>query len=119
MGLAIDMTTTIATLALTTCPDVTVAKTIAEALVSERLAACVNRVPGIRSTYIWDGRLQDDDEVLLIIKTTEAQLAAAESRLRALHPYELPEWIVLRVEGGNQAYLDWLTAAVAPQTRIE
>ena len=102
-----------AIIALTTCPDEACAGTIATALVTERLAACVNRVPGVRSTYIWDGRLQDDAEVLLIIKTSDTLLAQVEARLKALHPYELPEWLVLRVEGGSQAYLDWLGAAVA------
>jgi periplasmic divalent cation tolerance protein len=100
-----------AALALTTCPDEAVAKRIAEALVTEGLAACVNRVPGVHSTYIWDGRLQDDTEVLLIIKSTESRLGDVEARLKTLHPYELPEWIVLRVDGGSRAYLDWLSAA--------
>jgi periplasmic divalent cation tolerance protein len=100
-------------IALTTCPNDECAKTIAAALVTERLAACVNRVMGVRSTYIWDGRLQDDAEVLLIIKTTAAQLSGIEAKLKELHPYELPELVLLRIEGGSQAYLDWLCAAVA------
>jgi periplasmic divalent cation tolerance protein len=100
-------------LALSTCPDESTAQSIATALVTERLAACVNRVSGVRSTYIWDGRLQDDAEVLLIIKTTDIQLPKLEARLKALHPYELPEWVVLPIHGGSQAYLDWVCAAVA------
>lgn len=99
-------------IALTTCPDDECAATIARALVTERLAACVNRLSGVRSTYIWDGRLQDDAEVLLIIKTTRDQLPGVEAKLKELHPYELPELVALRVEGGSQAYLDWLRAAV-------
>lgn len=100
-------------IALTTCPDDECAKSIAQTLVTERLAACVNRLADVRSTYIWDGRLQDDAEVLLIIKTTQDQLAGIEARLKELHPYELPELVLLRVEGGSREYLDWLCAAVA------
>ena len=100
-------------IALSTCPDDACARSIAESLVTQRLAACVNRLSGVRSTYIWDGRLQDDAEVLLIIKTTAARLPALEARLKALHPYELPELVLLRVEGGSGAYLDWIRAAVA------
>jgi periplasmic divalent cation tolerance protein len=103
-------------IALTTCPDEDCARSIATTLVTERLAACVNRVPGVRSTYFWDGRLQDDSEVLLIIKTSEARLPDIETRLKALHPYELPELVALRIEGGSQPYLDWLAAGVAKPT---
>ena len=98
--------------ALTSCPDDDCATAIARALVTERLAACVNRLSGVRSTYIWDGRLQDDAEVLLIIKTTQDQMSGIEAKLKELHPYELPELVLLRVEGGSQPYLDWLCAAV-------
>jgi periplasmic divalent cation tolerance protein len=98
--------------ALSTCPDEASARRLAEALVSERLATCVNRVTGIASTYFWDGRLQDDAEILLIIKTTTARLAELEARLRALHPYELPELLVLPVLGGNERYLEWVRTGV-------
>ena len=95
-------------LAFSTCPDETVARRIAEALVSERLAACVNRVAGVRSSYFWDGILQDDGEILLIIKSTSAQLANLQGRLNELHPFELPEFVVTPVTGGNERYLDWI-----------
>jgi periplasmic divalent cation tolerance protein len=101
-----------AVIALSTCPDADTAKRIAETLVTERLAACVNRLANVQSTYIWDGCLQDDAEVLLIIKTTEALLSKAEARVKALHPYELPEWLVLGRIGGSRGYLEWLSAAV-------
>jgi periplasmic divalent cation tolerance protein len=106
-------------IALTTCPNEAVAAEIAKVMVSEQLAACVNRISGVRSTYMWDGRLQDDSEVLLIIKTTRAQLPRLESRLVEVHPYELPELICLPVEGGSQAYLDWVSAAVTMAKRSE
>lgn len=98
--------------ALTTCPDEAVAERIATALVTERLAGCINRIPGIRSTYIWDGRLQDETEILLIMKTTMDRVAALEQRLRELHPYELPEFVVTPPLSGNEQYLDWIRRQV-------
>jgi periplasmic divalent cation tolerance protein len=94
--------------ALTTCPDAETAQQIATALVQERLAACVNQISSVRSTYIWKGELQHDQEVMLIIKTSTAQLATVESRLKALHPYEVPELIAVPVCAGSQSYLDWV-----------
>lgn len=105
--------------ALSTCPDEATARRLAEALVSERLATCVNRVGGVASTYFWDGRLQDDAEILLIIKTTAARLAGLEARLQALHPYELPELVVLPVLGGNERYLQWVRSGVGENSEGE
>jgi len=105
--------------ALSTCPDEATARRLAEALVGERLATCVNRVAGLASTYFWDGRLQDDAEVLLIIKTTAGRLAELEARLQALHPYELPELLVLPVLGGNERYLQWVRTGVGENTEGE
>jgi periplasmic divalent cation tolerance protein len=98
--------------ALSTCPDEATAKSIAQALVSERLATCVNRLAGATSTYFWDGRLQEAAEILLIIKTTAARQAELASRLKALHPYELPELVILPVTGGNEPYLQWVRSGV-------
>ena len=99
-------------LALTTCPDEASAHAIATALVQERLATCVNRVGGLRSTYIWDGRLQDEAEILLIMKTTAARLDQLQARLKSLHPYQLPELLAITVAGGNERYLDWVRMGV-------
>ena len=99
-------------LALTTCPDEASAHAVATALVQERLAACVNRVGGLRSTYIWDARLQDEGEILLIIKTTAGRLDELQARLQSLHPYELPELLAIAVAGGNERYLDWVRKGV-------
>jgi len=104
-------------LAISTCPDEASAQTIATALVSERLAACVNHIGGARSTYFWDGRLQQDTEILLIIKTTLGRLPALKARLTALHPYALPELVALDVPDGNENYLDWVRQGVALPTR--
>jgi periplasmic divalent cation tolerance protein len=91
-----------------TCPNAESAKHLAEALVGESLAACVNRIPGIQSTYRWKGEVTTDAEELLLIKTTAEQFEALKERLLALHPYELPELIAVPVERGHAAYLDWV-----------
>jgi periplasmic divalent cation tolerance protein len=96
-----------------TCPDAASAETIARALVGERLAACVNQLPGLRSVYRWEGRVECGDEVLLVAKTTRDRFDALTARVQALHPYELPEVLAVEVAGGRAAYLDW----VAEQTR--
>jgi periplasmic divalent cation tolerance protein len=92
-----------------TCPDTETAHRIADALVAERLAACVNVLPGLRSVYRWQGAIERADEVLLLIKTVHAQLAPMSARVSALHPYELPELVAVEVAGGLAAYLDWVT----------
>jgi len=99
--------------AFSTAPDVETGARIARALVDERLAACVNLVPGIRSVYRWQGRIEEEGEVLLVIKTREEQLEALAARLCALHPYELPELVALAVAGGLERYLAWVAAEVA------
>ena len=91
-----------------TCPDVASAQKLAEALVGERLAACVNRIPGIASTYRWKTKVVTDSEELLLIKTTTSQFPALKERLLALHPYELPELIAVPVVAGHSPYLDWV-----------
>ncbi|MFK2930395.1 divalent-cation tolerance protein CutA [Dyella agri] len=101
-------------LCLCTCPDAASAQRLAETLVGERLAACVNRVAGVLSTYRWQGEVSTDSEELLLIKTTAGRLDALKARLLELHPYELPELIALPVERGHAAYLAWVRANVAP-----
>lgn len=96
-----------------TCPDAATADRLARALVTERLAACVNVLPGVRSTYRWQGQVETGDEVLLLIKTTADRLDALGARVQALHPYELPEVLAVEAHGGLAPYLDW----VAEQTR--
>jgi len=95
-----------------TCPDATSALAIAEALVDERLAACVNRLPGVASTYRWQGRVTTDAEELLLIKTVASRFEALKGRLLALHPYELPELVAVPVEHAHPAYLAWVRQAV-------
>jgi periplasmic divalent cation tolerance protein len=85
-----------------------VAETIARALVEERLAACVNILPAVQSIYTWKGKTETTSEHLLIIKSTESNYSTIEDRIRALHPYELPEIIAVRLADGLPAYLAWL-----------
>lgn|SRR5262245_51783134 len=96
---------------LVTAPDAEVGARIGRALVEEGLAACVNLLPGVRSIYRFEGALHDDAEVLLILKTRAALAAALAARVRALHPYELPEVIALPVAAGSEPYLDWVSRA--------
>ena len=88
------------------------AETIARTLVDERLAACVNILPGVRSIYRWQGRVADDSEWLLIVKTERRMFAALAERVRALHTYEVAEVIALEIAEGSKAYLDWLAGEV-------
>ncbi|MBE2211966.1 MAG: divalent-cation tolerance protein CutA [Xanthomonadaceae bacterium] len=99
---------------LTTCPDRDTADRIASALVEERLAACVNCLPGIHSTYRWQGAVHRDDELLLLIKTTRDRMDALRTRLVTLHPYELPELLAVESADGLPAYLDWVREQTRP-----
>lgn len=93
---------------LVTCPDRKTAAKVASALVDERLAACVNIVPGITSVYRWEGRIHRDRETLLIIKSRRTLSAALTKRVKELHPYSVPEVIQLNVVSGSGAYLAWV-----------
>src|SRR5258706_9977623 len=84
------------------------AETIARALVEERLAACVNILPPIRSIYRWEGKVTDDREWLLVIKTQSQRFAAVEKKIKALHSYQVPEVIALPILQGSTPYLHWL-----------
>jgi len=95
-----------------TCPDQAMAEGIAEALVADRLAACVNIVPGITSIYRWQGEVQHDSELLLLIKTRGECYPALEARIRELHSYEVPEIIAVPLQRGSESYLAWLDASV-------
>ena len=93
---------------LCTAPDTACAERLARALVEERLAACVNVVPGVRSFYRWEGAVQEDGELLLVAKTRADRGAALAARLKELHPYDLPEVLELPAVGGSEPYLDWV-----------
>ena len=102
-----------AAIVLSTAPDRPTAERIARALVEERLAACVNLIPGLGSIYRWKGKIEHEEEVLCLIKTRKALMTKLTRRLTALHPYDVPEVIAVEVSAGARPYLNWL----AEQTR--
>jgi periplasmic divalent cation tolerance protein len=97
---------------LTACPDEPAASRIARDLVESGLAACVSRVGPVHSTYRWQGAIQDEPEVLLVIKTLTHRYSELEMRLKSIHPYEVPEIIALPVAAGSADYLFWLRGSV-------
>ena len=104
-------------LVLSTVPDDEHAESLARTLVEERLAACVNLHAPMVSIYHWTGQVERAAERQLVIKTTRARLPELEARLAELHPYELPEFIVLPLHGGSEAYLAWVGLSVSPSQR--
>lgn len=97
---------------LVTAPDGDTAERLGRALVQERLAACVNVVPAITSIYRWEGRVETDAEVLLVIKTATRGFESLRRRVVELHPYDTPEVLALDVRDGARAYLDWVVGSV-------
>src|SRR6476620_7143695 len=89
------------------------AENLAHTLVSEKLAACVNRIRSVQSTYRWQGQIEQSDEELLIIKTRKELFPALEKRVRELHSYSVPEIIAVPLVGGSAGYLAWLQEQVA------
>jgi periplasmic divalent cation tolerance protein len=93
---------------LITLPSDADGQSFARALVDERLAACVNLLAPMESVYRWEGRVESETERQVIVKTSRERLAALWDRVRELHPYEVPEFIVLPIADGNEAYLRWI-----------
>lgn len=100
-------------IAFVTVSSMDEANRIADALVGERLAACVNVVGGVESVYRWEGKVTRDREVLLIIKTTSERYTDLERRVKELHSYATPEIIAYRIERGSADYLSWLRQSTA------
>src|SRR5579863_7533134 len=101
-----------ARIVLTTAPGHEEAASLARVLVDERLAACATLIPAVQSIYRWQGEVESSTETLLLIKTEAEKLPALEARLHELHTYQVPEFLVLDVESGSPAYLEWLHASV-------
>lgn len=101
-----------AVVVLVTAPTAEKAAEIARAVVEEKLAACGNVLPGLRSIYRWKGEVQEDAEVLLLLKTQRKRFEDLRDRILALHPYEVPEVLALPVEAGSDAYLDWIARSM-------
>lgn len=99
-------------LVLTTCGNRDLAERIATALVEKRLAACVNVLPGVSSTYRWQDAIERDDEVLMMIKTAVTEIDAIDREIRSLSNYELPELVAVEIAGGGSEYLAWVAASV-------
>lgn len=106
-----------AQLCLCSCPDADSAGRIADALVDARLAACVQILPGATSVYRWQGKVERASETLLLTKTTRDRSAALTARIADLHPYDIPEIIVIDIADGLPAYLDWISRETAPGDR--
>jgi periplasmic divalent cation tolerance protein len=98
---------------LTTLPVAADADAFARTIVNERLAACVSMSADVRSVYRWEGAVTAEDERQIVIKTTAARVSALRDRLVTLHPYSVPEFLVLNVSDGGQAYLEWVRESVA------
>ncbi len=100
-------------LVMSSLPDRTVALQLARTLIERRLAACVSVLAPCTSVYRWEGKVEEADEVPLLIKTTIDRYAELEQALRALHPYELPEIMAVPVQRGLPGYMDWVAEATA------
>ncbi len=100
--------TSSARIVLTTAANLEEANRLGRALVEERLAACATLIPAVESIYTWKGALETASEAMLMLKTGSEQIAALETRLRQLHRYETPEFLVLPVEAGSHDYLAWM-----------
>jgi periplasmic divalent cation tolerance protein len=105
-------TTPPARIVLTTTANPDEAARLGRTLVEEQLAACATLIPAVQSIYRWKGEIESATETLLLLKTGPEQLAALETRLRELHSYETPEFLVLDVAAASQPYLDWLTSCL-------
>jgi periplasmic divalent cation tolerance protein len=97
-----------ARIVVTTTADPEEAARLGRRLIEERLAACATLIPAVQSLYRWQGRVESSTETLLVLKTGPEQLAALEARLRKLHSYQIPEFLVLTIDSASQSYLDWL-----------
>ncbi len=95
-------------LAISTFPDAETANRIAKTLVEEKVAACANLIPAVHSIYRWKEKIETAGEVLVFFKTTETRREMFDQKLRALHPYEVPELLFVKIDGGSSDYLRWV-----------
>ena len=96
-----------------TVPDKDVGRKVAEALVTAQLAACVNIIPGVESVYWWDGKINSDQELLLMIKSRAPHLSELTKKVISVHPYDVPEVISVPITGGSAKYLEWINASTS------
>jgi periplasmic divalent cation tolerance protein len=102
-----------AVVVFTTFPDQDTARRVVHTLVDERLIACGNLMPRVESIYRWKGKVETNSEVFVVLKTDQARYIALQARLKELHPYDVPECILIRVSKGLPEYLRWVTESVA------
>ena len=102
-------------IALTTIGSEEDASRLARVLIDRRLVACVNVLPSVRSLYLWKGRVEDEREHLCILKTRSDRLERLRAAFEELHPYDVPELVVLPIEGGSERYLEWIDATLGSQ----
>uniref|UniRef100_A0A7E4ZWH1 Divalent-cation tolerance protein CutA n=1 Tax=Panagrellus redivivus TaxID=6233 RepID=A0A7E4ZWH1_PANRE len=106
------MTSAVFSVVYVTVPNAEVAQKLARSSVEAKLAACVNIVPGIKSVYLWKGAVEEDNELLLIIKTKNSSLECLKDHILKNHPYDVPEFISLPIESGSEPYLNWINEQV-------
>ena len=102
-------------LVYTTYPSLVEAETAGRLLVEKGLAACVNILPGMRSIYRWQGKIENADEVVMIVKTRDAQKAAVAAEVKRNHSYDTPAILFLPADGGDAAYIDWILSESSGQ----
>lgn len=98
-----------------TAPSLDVARQLSAGILERRLAACANLVPGMESHYWWEGKICQENEILIILKTTEARLAELETHVLEAHPYDTPEFVAWPLTTGSEKYLAWLTENTGPR----
>ncbi|KND02691.1 uncharacterized protein SPPG_08958 [Spizellomyces punctatus DAOM BR117] len=108
-SLSMSTSSTHPVILLSTVPNEEVAKSISRGLVERKLIACANIVPKVTSVYWWDGGVQEDSELLMIMKTQASLVPQVTEYVKAEHPYEIPELIATKIEGGNDAYIQWIS----------
>jgi periplasmic divalent cation tolerance protein len=103
---------------LTNVPNLTIAKSVARYLVGQKMAACVNIQPGVKSYYHWEGVIRQANEVTLLVKTTRLRYPDVEAAIKAMHPHQVPEIIALPVTAGSQPYLGWIADVLKEEVNV-
>ncbi len=104
-------------LVLVTSPNRSISEKLSKGLVEKKLAACVNRIPGVTSRYWWKGKVETSREELLIIKTIKSKLPLLTQWIKVTHPYQVCEILVLPIAGGNSSYLNWIDQSLSPRQK--
>jgi periplasmic divalent cation tolerance protein len=95
-----------------TSPSLEISNQLAEECVQKKIAACCNIIPGVKSIYEWEGKIEKSEEQLILIKSTEDNFKAIENTINAIHPYDVPEIISVKIDNGNEYYLEWINQTI-------